>query len=322
MRQYSGIADAVRQMARVEGPSAFFKGLSPALLRQSTYGTLRYGLYEPIKGTVCRVPDHQGRTVSSKLTFRSTRLGILSQGQREGSVFWQKILAGTISGAVSSSLCNPTDVVSVLVWVLLDLHTPRPCSLSTRSCSRACLAMPPPLLSQVKVRMQAEKLSTTSGAKSSGPRYRGTLHAFLDIYRTEGLRGLYRGVGPTAARASVGAATELATYDDLKARLVRVKLVEDGFPAHLAGSLAAGFVSTLANSPFDVVKSRVMNQPVGSDGRGLVYSGMVDCFAKGVRAEGVFAFWKGFWPNYARVGPRVTIIFLVFERLREWFDSD
>jgi len=166
--------------------------------------------------------------------------------------------------------------------------------------------------------MQAENLS--SAAVPSRPRYRNTAHAFVDIFRTEGLRGLYRGVGPTAARASVGAATELATYDDLKGRLVRMGIVKDGFPAHLAGSLAAGFVSTLANSPFDVVKSRVMNQPVGPDGHGLVYRGMLDCFAKGIRSEGVFAFWKGFWPNYARVGPRVTIIFLVIERLREWFD--
>jgi hypothetical protein len=27
-----------------------------------------------------------------------------------------------------------------------------------------------------------------------------------------------------------------------------------------------------------------------------------------------------FWPNYARVGPRVTIIFVVLEQLRAWLD--
>lgn len=36
----------------------------------------------------------------------------------------------------------------------------------------------------------------------------------------------------------------------------------------------------LTTSPFDVVKSRVMGQPVGPNGRGLLYSGMLDCFVK------------------------------------------
>lgn len=55
-------------------------------------------------------------------------------------------------------------------------------------------------------------------------------------------------------------------------------------------------------------------------GQGQLYTGMVDCFRKSVRSEGVTSLWKGFWPNYARVGPRVVIIFTVIEQLREHFD--
>src|SRR4051794_6159018 len=112
-------------------------------------------------------------------------------------------------------------------------------------------------------------MKPSKATAAAQPRYRGTWHAFTDIYAKEGLRGLYRGVGPTCARASVGAATELASYDDLKSRLVSLGLVHDGFQAHLAGSLCAGFISSLANSPFDVVKSRVMNQRIGPDGKGV-----------------------------------------------------
>ena len=36
----------------------------------------------------------------------------------------------------------------------------------------------------------------------------------------------------------------------------------------------------MASSPFDVVKSRVMGQPLHPDGTGKLYSGMVDCFIK------------------------------------------
>jgi hypothetical protein len=44
--------------------------------------------------------------------------------------------------------------------------------------------------------------------------------------------------------------------------------------------VASGFFCAITSSPFDVVKSRVMGQPVGPNGKGLYYSGMIDCFVK------------------------------------------
>jgi len=49
VRQYSGSFDAVGKIARNEGILAFWKGIAPALLRQATYGSMRYGFYTPIK---------------------------------------------------------------------------------------------------------------------------------------------------------------------------------------------------------------------------------------------------------------------------------
>lgn len=52
------------------------------------------------------------------------------------------------------------------------------------------------------------------GASAGGkPRYTGFLHALSDIVKTEGVLGLYKGVGPTCGRATVLAAAELTTYD-------------------------------------------------------------------------------------------------------------
>ena len=45
-RQYTGMVHALRTIAAEEGLGGWFKGLSPALLRQATYGTIRYGAYE------------------------------------------------------------------------------------------------------------------------------------------------------------------------------------------------------------------------------------------------------------------------------------
>lgn len=254
-------------------------GVQPALLRQATYGSLRIGMYEPLKEA-------------------------LMGGSTAAPSVLHKLVAGVTSGALASGLCNPTDVV--------------------------------------KVRMQAQ----ATGA----PRYRHVFHAFSTIASEEGVvRGLYRGVGPTMQRAAVVAGVELASYDECKGALVRwAGLRESAYATHFSASLlgeargggvgeglcltaptpyprrspppAAGFLATLASSPLDVVKSRVMNQPVDpATGRGTLYASTADCFRKAVAAEGVLSLWKGFGPNFARIGPHVVITFMTIERLRLWF---
>ena len=68
--------------------------------------------------------------------------------------------------------------------------------------------------------------------------------------------------------------------------------------------------------PTDVVKTRVMNQPSDANGRGLYYSSSLDCARKLVAAEGVRGFYRGFLPNWIRLGPWNIIMFLTYEQLR------
>jgi hypothetical protein len=230
--KYTSALRAFPTIVREEGFLALYKGVQPALLRQATYGSLRIGLYEPVKSLL-------GTTNPS---------GLRSDGSPS---LLNKILAGVASGAIGSAICNPTDVV--------------------------------------KVRMQA----------AHGARYRGVADAFTTIYKLEGFRGLYRGVSPTVQRAAVVAAVELASYDECKGLLVHYAgLREKSLITHFAASISAGFLVTIFSSPLDVVKSRVMNQPVDALGRGLRYSSTVDCFRKSVQAEGLGSLWKGFWPNF------------------------
>lgn len=168
----------------------------------------------------------------------------------------------------------------------------------------------------VKVRMQADMGS------AGKPRYRHVFHAFSDIYAHEGLRGLWKGVSPTVQRAAVVASVELASYDECKELLVKYAgWSPTSTGTHFGASIMAGFLVTIASSPLDVVKSRVMNQPVDSSGRGLRYSSTVDCFRKTVAAEGLPSLWKGFWPNFGRLGPHCVVTFMVIEQLRNAFSA-
>jgi len=62
-----------------------------------------------------------------------------------------------------------------------------------------------------------------------------------------------------------------------------------------------------------------MGQPLDAAGNPTMYSGMVDCFIKSAQSEGVTSLYNGFWPNFGRVVPRVTIVFLVMEQLKKNF---
>ncbi|EGD72095.1 hypothetical protein PTSG_00109 [Salpingoeca rosetta] len=165
----------------------------------------------------------------------------------------------------------------------------------------------------MKVRLQVD------GMKGSPPQYRGMWHCFRTIVKQEGVLGLWKGSGPTMGRATTLAAVELSSYDEIKKQLTERGLVQ---PRTVSGvlvtSMTTGLICALTSSPFDVVKSRVMGQPVGPNGRGILYSGMIHCFAKTVRTEGVLALYKGFFPNWGRLGPRAVMCFVVMETLNEW----
>jgi len=67
----------------------------------------------------------------------------------------------------------------------------------------------------VKVRFQSEGRL----APGQAPRYSGVLNAYATIVRTEGVAGLWTGLGPNIARNSIINASELASYDTAKEAL-------------------------------------------------------------------------------------------------------
>ena len=79
-------------------------------------------------------------------------------------------------------------------------------------------------------------------------------------------------------------------------------------------SVVAGLAMTIVTSPMDNIKTRIMNQ------RGEVqqYKGIVDCAGQMYRNEGgLFSFYKGFGPQWARFAPFTTIQLLTWEFLRK-----
>lgn len=129
-----------------------FSSIWPAVLRQATYGTIKFGTYYTLK---------------KALVERGILVDEIGKETVRVNVF-----CAVIAGVVSSAIANPTDVV--------------------------------------KVRMQVHGRGNNQGL----------FGCFYDVYKFEGVRGLWRGVGPTAQRAGVIAAVELPVYDFCKQYLM------------------------------------------------------------------------------------------------------
>ena len=170
-------------------------------------------------------------------------------------------------------------------------------------CFGSALANP---LDLVKVRMQ-------SGSHS----YTSVPQALAAIAREGGgWTGLWRGTAPTVQRATLLTASQVPTYDQVKHDVVRRGLMREGYLCHFACSMVAGVVAAAVTSPVDLVKSRVMSQPIDAAGRGVLYDGTLDCFAKVVRTEGWLALFKGFHTQWLRIGPHTTISLMIYEQSR------
>lgn len=157
----------------------------------------------------------------------------------------------------------------------------------------------------LKIRMQAQ------GNLFQG----GMIGSFIDIYQQEGTRGLWRGVVPTAQRAAIVVGVELPVYDITKKHLILSGLMDDTIFTHFVSSFTCGLAGAIASNPVDVVRTRMMNQRaiVGSV---ELYKGTLDGLVKTWKSEGFFALYKGFWPNWLRLGPWNIIFFITYEQLK------
>ncbi|KAK3357202.1 mitochondrial carrier domain-containing protein [Lasiosphaeria hispida] len=138
--------------------------------------------------------------------------------------------------------------------------------------------------------------------------YKNAWDGLSQIFRAEGVRGLYRGVGAAMIRTGFGSSVQLPTYFFAKRRLVKHLGMEEGPALHLASSTASGFVVCVVMHPPDTIMSRLYNQ------NGNLYKGVFDCLAKTVKTEGFLAIYKGFLPHLARILPHTILTLSLAEQ--------
>lgn len=71
---------------------------------------------------------------------------------------------------------------------------------------------------------------------------------------------------------------------------------------------------------FFQIKTLSNFEGINAQGKGLMYSNIIDCFIKTLRVEGFWALYKGFSANYMRIAPHTMLNLVIWEQFKRWKD--
>ncbi|KAI1793278.1 mitochondrial carrier [Ganoderma leucocontextum] len=179
-------------------------------------------------------------------------------------------------------------------------------------------------LDVIKTKLQAQR------AVHGHEAYEGVVATVKNILKHDGIRGMYRGLGPTILGYLPTWAIYFAVYDGIKRHFGERPLgdVRHVYPAaqvkgyqplarehpwtlHILSAMAAGATSTICTNPLWVIKTRFMTQP-REEGR---YRHTLDAALTIYRTEGWRAFFRGLLPSLLGI-THVAVQFPLYEHLK------
>lgn len=140
------------------------------------------------------------------------------------------------------------------------------------------------------------------------PKYKNLFHGISTIVKEQGIGGLYKGYTATLLKQSSNQGIRFLVFADSTKFLQRYidnKPVADFF----AGGFA-GFCSTMANNPVDVIKTKMQGVHAHE------YNGFLDCGNKILHEHGVMGFYHGVVPRLCRVCLDVALTFSIYGALK------
>jgi len=154
--------------------------------------------------------------------------------------------------------------------------------------------------------------------------YRGSLDAISTLWRSEGIRGVYKGYGATLLSFGPYSAFYFLFYEQLKEAAIPICAVQtaNDLPswATLSSASFAGALAALVSNPLDIVKIRLQVQrgaaSTGSQGSlGFHYAGVADGVRTILQTEGPKAFLKGAGARMMFMAPSTAITISAYEEL-------
>lgn len=161
--------------------------------------------------------------------------------------------------------------------------------------------------------------------------------AFVDIFRTRGIQGLYSGLTPTLVEIVPYAGLQFGTYDTFKRWMMAWNHLRSSDAIHgdehvssfqlFICGLAAGTCAKAVCHPLDVVKKRFQIEGLqrhpryGARLEPRAYRNMYDGLRRILIEEGWAGLYKGIVPSIVKAAPAGAVTFVAYEYTSDWLES-
>ncbi|GJJ76247.1 solute carrier family 25, member 33/36 [Entomortierella parvispora] len=194
---------------------------------------------------------------------------------------WVHFLAGGTGGMVGALVTSPLDVVK------------------TR------------LQSSLYHSSQSSTVVPRTGISAVAGHIKDTCLFLGHIYRHEGPRALYKGLGPNLVGVIPARAINFATYGNGKKFYTDLNNGKETAIVHLSSAATAGVVTATMTNPIWLVKTRMQLQVEGV----RQYKNSLDCVYQILKTEGIRGMYRGLSASYLGVAEG-TIQWVIYEKLK------
>lgn len=272
-------------IGRDEGVGGMYRGFTAAFIREMSYSTIRFGLYEPLRDLMHDNPKDNA--------------ALLGDDWAGAVRVLKRMFSGCTAGGIASAIATPTDVLKTRAQS--DLVRPIPGFVH--------------YVKQIAGQPNGPILSFYEGISAVITRAVVLGATKMTVYN-EVKDALKR--SPEASSASL----QPAHWQTLVPGSYGWKDGDFDKYGHESGpstsarlclvfntSVLTGLAVTMTTSAFTNARTHIMSNP----GK---YSGMFHCLVDIVRMHGPLGLYRGFFAQWARFGPYATVQFLVWEQLR------
>ncbi|KAI1339263.1 mitochondrial carrier protein rim2-like protein [Xylariaceae sp. FL0016] len=224
--------------------------------------------------------------------------GVVPEAGAKASPFaksWPHLVAGGVGGMTAAVLTAPLDV------------------LKTRLQSDFYQA-------QLRAAREATSQARLSLLRSVAYHLSETIQILRDVYRIEGYRALFKGLGPNLIGVVPARSINFYVYGTGKRAYSQWTGWEPENPAvHLASAVTAGIATGTATNPIWLVKTRLQLDKNHAEKKGDIaarrYKNSWDCIRQVMRNEGPTGFFKGLSASYLGV-TESTLQWMLYEQLK------
>jgi solute carrier family 25 protein 38 len=262
--------------------------VTKAFLAGSFSGTCSTLLFQPLDLVKTRQ-----QSLSSSTSMVGVARNIVSTDRMVG--LWRGVIP---------SICRTVPGVglyfSSMHWMKSCLHQERPSTLQAvfiGGTARAMAASAMIPFTVLKTRFESERFQ-----------YRGVISGLSSILKSEGSRGLCRGLVPTLVRDVPFSGLYLACYESLKSVCPPSLSSSSPTSCHLLSGLGAGILASLITHPADVVKTKMQLGGSGS-------AGVVATVSSLYRQGGLGVFTVGLAPRLLRRTVMAAMAWTLYERM-------